>query len=89
MRLCLMAKTKRLFNAVDKFAKSMKTRLAEKAEFGYYGWNDTFLVSDLKLILELRSKTLDIEVAHRSAEKISKKDLIDISNFAMMLHRRF
>jgi hypothetical protein len=83
-----MAKTKRLFSAVDKFSQAMKDRLSEKAEEGFKGWNNKDDVPTHELINRVVEKVDNIIEQWITRRSISKKDIVDIGNFAMMLHRR-
>lgn len=61
--------------AVDRFAATMKAKLAKKRADGYGNWDDpakcdTHFLADLLL------------------EHIPKGDPVDIANFCMMLHER-
>jgi hypothetical protein len=61
--------------AVDRFAATMKAKLAEKREQGYGGWDDP---EDCTIgwLSELLRKHVD------------KGDPVDVGNFAMMIHQR-
>jgi hypothetical protein len=67
-----------LCQAVDEFAEKMKARLLRKYRQGFRGWD---------------TGQYDDSIAHRMSEKAmrkncSKKSLVDIANFAMMLWKR-
>jgi hypothetical protein len=61
--------------AVERFAAAMKAKLAEKRAQGYGGWDDP---------ARCKVDTL----ARCLADHLFKGDMVDIGNFAMMLHHR-
>lgn len=61
--------------AVDRFAKAMKAKLALARANGRYGWNDPTVCSPQDLSRMLR-------------EHVEKGDPVDVANFCMMLHQR-
>lgn len=70
--------------AVDKFVGEMKARLNEKKREGFTGWDEgTFCSCDIPR--RLHDKTLTILYEE---ENCNPDDLIDIANFAMMLHKK-
>lgn len=58
--------------AVDRFARAMRIKLAQKRDFGYCGWE----TCDPNVIAE------------KMAENLIKGDMVDVANLAMMLHFR-
>lgn len=61
--------------AVSRFAEAMKSKLAEARDMGRGGWDDPE-----QCTVEYLAKLL--------VDHIPKGDLIDVANFAMMLHQR-
>ena len=61
--------------AVDRFAASMKAKLASARAKGRSGWDDKALCQQESLALDLR-------------KHVNKGDPVDVGNFAMMLHQR-
>ncbi|ERJ35898.1 hypothetical protein L810_1155 [Burkholderia sp. AU4i] len=61
--------------AVDRFAATMKAKLAEKRAAGRGGWDDP---------KQCHVSTL----ARMLVEHVAKGDPVDVGNFAMMLHQR-
>ena len=77
-----MARTKleheclKLDHAVDGFANAMKAKLHEKAREGFYGWNES------ENLAEIRAKLLT------HAERIvagEDNQAVDVANLAMMV----
>ena len=60
---------------VDRFARAMRAKLAEKAAEGKYGWDDP----DVCDIDELKGMLI---------EHVEKGDPVDIANFCMMIWNR-
>lgn len=60
---------------VDLFAEAMKAKLAEKRSAGRSGWNDP-------------DETPVEDLARMFVGHLAKGDMVDIGNFAMMLHHR-
>lgn len=78
-----MAKQK-LTVALEEFTEEMRKRLGEKQREGFEGWDDADFDS-WDIPRRLHDKTLEVLLAGR---KSYSKDLVDIANFAMFLHRK-
>lgn len=75
-----IAEINRVHAAVDEFASDMKTRLTQKVEAGYTGWDGDYPASALR-----REIVADAMAAWDTA---TDDKAVDIANRCMMLWRR-
>ncbi len=73
---------KNLENVVDVFAEAMKERLRQKEKEGFTGWDDPKKIGDNTLAAKITKISLIFKGV------MSKKNLIDIANYAMFLWYR-
>lgn len=79
----------KLDESVNSFFNNMRTRLHEKEEEGYTGWDDEEILPAEEMLEELIEDAKDIRVMlrHHSKNEI-KKAAVDIANRAMMIWYR-
>lgn len=86
---------KRLEKAVDDFSESMKGRLLEKLDEGFEGWDSEEDIETEDLLWRAYEKTQFLLKAYFSRDteldvlEEQLKNCTDVSNFMMMLSRRF
>jgi len=77
-------RSKPLKAAVENFSDVMRARLEEKERDGFAGWNDpAWHTWDISR--RMQQKVTEVLIAGDNADP---KDLVDIANFAMFLHRK-
>jgi hypothetical protein len=80
-----MQEKERLTRAVTRTAEAMESRLFEKFDEGFSGWDDESTIPTKNLLWRAHAKLV---IMLEDDEFISKKDCIDICNFMMMVRER-